>query len=357
MIASEPVHVDSETESRMNSRECETPPAPAVQFTKTKMCKFEALGICSKGSECPFAHGETELQPLPDLRCTKICKILIKTGACQDPTCTYAHTKEELRTIASTSSFKTKMCRFMSENGHCVIGSKCNFAHSPDELRDRPAEPPVKAAAKQTPVKQQQQQRQTRQAPKAPQQKHQPSKRGQLDLPGVAPSAKTPSPVKESLGQLRPPPGLASTKGDASAGGTTASFPNAVGGRKVGPSPDSPAYISTMLPSAIAPPAMNMLPPSHVAVSPWFSSGAAALGLPPRHVEEILATFGGHGAPGSDSVFSSALFGRQLFVDQKDGVVTIKDNGVSALSDKRETMSGVPAVRTSATTLCSLADM
>jgi len=44
-----------------------------------------------------FAHSAAELQPLPDLSRTKLCKILLSTGKCQDPHCTYAHNKEELR--------------------------------------------------------------------------------------------------------------------------------------------------------------------------------------------------------------------------------------------------------------------
>jgi len=71
-----------------------------TQFSKTKLCRFNLLGICAKGLQCPFAHGSAELAPLPDLRCTKLCKQLLSTGSCTTPGCTYAHTKEELR-IAS----------------------------------------------------------------------------------------------------------------------------------------------------------------------------------------------------------------------------------------------------------------
>jgi len=104
----------------------------AQQFSKTKLCKFELLGICAKGRACPFAHGGAEMKPLPDLRCTKLCVSLLQTGQCNTPDCTFAHTREELRT---TSTFrKTKLCRFM-QTGHCTLGWKCNFAHSPDEVR------------------------------------------------------------------------------------------------------------------------------------------------------------------------------------------------------------------------------
>eukprot|EP00448_Togula_jolla_P012023 CAMPEP_0170617106 /NCGR_PEP_ID=MMETSP0224-20130122/26230_1 /TAXON_ID=285029 /ORGANISM="Togula jolla, Strain CCCM 725" /LENGTH=503 /DNA_ID=CAMNT_0010942955 /DNA_START=139 /DNA_END=1650 /DNA_ORIENTATION=+ len=110
----------------------ETPPSRTWQFSKTKLCKFEIIGMCTKGESCPFAHDKEELKPLPDLACTKLCKTLIHTGACNIKGCKYAHCKEELR---STSTFhKTKLCRF-SQVGHCALGSKCNFAHSASELK------------------------------------------------------------------------------------------------------------------------------------------------------------------------------------------------------------------------------
>jgi len=67
------------------------------QFSKTKMCRFELLGICAKGLQCPFAHGNTELRALPDLRNTKLCRELLQTGECNNRNCTYAHNREELR--------------------------------------------------------------------------------------------------------------------------------------------------------------------------------------------------------------------------------------------------------------------
>jgi len=47
-----------------------------------------------------FAHDQAELNPLPDLSRTKLCKTLIATGACSDPDCRYAHHREELRPSA-----------------------------------------------------------------------------------------------------------------------------------------------------------------------------------------------------------------------------------------------------------------
>lgn len=66
-------------------------------FMKTKMCKFYLLGVCSKGKSCFFAHTQNELNPMPDLFRTKICRDLINTGRCDEPDCKYAHNKDELR--------------------------------------------------------------------------------------------------------------------------------------------------------------------------------------------------------------------------------------------------------------------
>eukprot|EP00927_Polykrikos_kofoidii_P079142 TRINITY_DN75941_c0_g1_i1.p1 TRINITY_DN75941_c0_g1~~TRINITY_DN75941_c0_g1_i1.p1 ORF type:complete len:332 (-),score=48.28 TRINITY_DN75941_c0_g1_i1:182-1066(-) len=99
------------------------------QFGKTKMCKFEILGMCTKGQQCPFAHDKLELKPIPDLSRTKICKVLLQKGTCDVSACKYAHTKEELR--ATGTFHKTKLCRFST---HCALGAKCNFAHSEKEI-------------------------------------------------------------------------------------------------------------------------------------------------------------------------------------------------------------------------------
>lgn len=81
------------------------------QFSKTKMCRFEILGMCTKGQQCPFAHGATELKPLPDLRCTKLCRELLQFGECHNKNCTYAHSREELRTATEKAAAAGRLTR------------------------------------------------------------------------------------------------------------------------------------------------------------------------------------------------------------------------------------------------------
>jgi hypothetical protein len=69
---------------------------PAL-FHKTKMCKFNQLGLCTRGEFCRFAHGKMDMNALPDLSRTKLCKELINTGQCTQRNCKFAHNKHELR--------------------------------------------------------------------------------------------------------------------------------------------------------------------------------------------------------------------------------------------------------------------
>jgi len=68
------------------------------------MCKFHLMGSCQRGTQCRFAHDQCELQTLPDLARTKVCKQLLQTGHCEDPHCTYAHSLEEFRVVPGFSA-------------------------------------------------------------------------------------------------------------------------------------------------------------------------------------------------------------------------------------------------------------
>merc|ERR1719161_1404479 len=65
----------------------------SAQFSKTEMCKFNLLGICNKGSACAFAHSDVELKNRPDLSRTRLCRVFLQTGQCNDKNCTFAHSK------------------------------------------------------------------------------------------------------------------------------------------------------------------------------------------------------------------------------------------------------------------------
>lgn len=67
-------------------------------FGKTKLCKFYAMGGCTKAPQCPFAHGNGELKASPDLRKTSICKGW-RSNECSRSAaeCPFAHGKSDLR--------------------------------------------------------------------------------------------------------------------------------------------------------------------------------------------------------------------------------------------------------------------
>ncbi|KAF8822572.1 zinc finger (CCCH type) motif-containing protein [Cardiosporidium cionae] len=111
-------------------------PIVSIQMMKTKICADFQNGKCSRGDGCPYAHGDSEIRPLPDLRKTKMCTAHI-AGRCTKENCRFAHSKEELRFTCDFPQYKTEVCRFhTSDSGRgCKYGEKCPYAHSPVELR------------------------------------------------------------------------------------------------------------------------------------------------------------------------------------------------------------------------------
>jgi len=131
-------------------------------FLKTKVCKFDAKGECSRGKACPFAHGQEQVQPRPDFHCTKLCPSFLEEGVCHNKSCNFAHGVQELRrrkkndflpTPAAAeegssqwqgntqlladkpakASAQKKMCKFHFQ-GFCTRGSACLFAHQASDL-------------------------------------------------------------------------------------------------------------------------------------------------------------------------------------------------------------------------------
>ena len=64
---------------------------------KTVLCKFFAIGKCTKGRFCTFSHDEAELHSQPELSRTTLCPSLMGGGRCRNPRCTFAHARGELR--------------------------------------------------------------------------------------------------------------------------------------------------------------------------------------------------------------------------------------------------------------------
>eukprot|EP00434_Breviolum_minutum_P006508 symbB.v1.2.005744.t1/scaffold307.1/size232847/9 len=65
---------------------------------QTRLCKFFAVGACTKGSSCPFAHGTSHLREQPDFSKTRLCTDFMERGHCaKGDSCKFAHGKRDLR--------------------------------------------------------------------------------------------------------------------------------------------------------------------------------------------------------------------------------------------------------------------
>lgn len=107
LLQSKPVHTGSKEKQ-----------SPFVgQFRKTKLCRFNETGRCRYGRDCPFAHSAAELEELPDLSKTSMCKNWLQ-GCCSASSehCPFAHGKEELR---KTPLAGTRKSAGKSSRGKC----------------------------------------------------------------------------------------------------------------------------------------------------------------------------------------------------------------------------------------------
>jgi len=67
-------------------------------FYRTKLCRFNQKGRCTKGEACAYAHSDTQVQPLPNFYKTRFCFQFRNSGYCeQGELCSYAHQGAELR--------------------------------------------------------------------------------------------------------------------------------------------------------------------------------------------------------------------------------------------------------------------
>lgn len=105
---------------------------------KTKICSFYLRDACTRGKSCTFAHDEQELQPKPDLSCTKPCPDLLSIGHCTRPDCKYAHNDCEIRQLDIEGAYSPGMqheqmpkLATTPDNSHNQANSILSLAASP----------------------------------------------------------------------------------------------------------------------------------------------------------------------------------------------------------------------------------
>lgn len=93
--ASDPCH--RPPRRRNNGRPVGQPTAPLRARASHAETRFAANGDCRRGEACPFAHGSSELVPLPNFYRTRLCAEYRLSGSChRGDRCTYAHGQHEL---------------------------------------------------------------------------------------------------------------------------------------------------------------------------------------------------------------------------------------------------------------------
>lgn len=112
-------------------------------LTKTKMCRFYSLGLCRRGVKCGFAHRSEDLVLAPDFFQTKLCRVVVDGGTCNDPECRYAHSNAEMR--KPTRALRDRDQASESGNPDVIddrlndehdYGDKCSLPRSSSDTHD-----------------------------------------------------------------------------------------------------------------------------------------------------------------------------------------------------------------------------
>lgn len=68
---------------------------------------------------------------------TEMCRSFEETGTCRyGARCQFAHSPKELRNVDRHPKYKTEMCRTFWEKGSCPYGKRCCFIHASKEMID-----------------------------------------------------------------------------------------------------------------------------------------------------------------------------------------------------------------------------
>ncbi|KAF4665530.1 hypothetical protein FOZ61_010840 [Perkinsus olseni] len=113
-------------------------------YRKTRMCKYFLQGYCVHGDQCDHAHDVSELRHLPDMRPGGYghgggAGRQVSDTAPTSPGSTESHPSGtgDAGSHEREVFRKTRMCKYFQQ-GYCVHGSDCNYAHDWSEIRHVP---------------------------------------------------------------------------------------------------------------------------------------------------------------------------------------------------------------------------
>eukprot|EP00419_Tripos_fusus_P012079 CAMPEP_0172662490 /NCGR_PEP_ID=MMETSP1074-20121228/5391_1 /TAXON_ID=2916 /ORGANISM="Ceratium fusus, Strain PA161109" /LENGTH=1049 /DNA_ID=CAMNT_0013478411 /DNA_START=6 /DNA_END=3152 /DNA_ORIENTATION=- len=106
-------------------------------YHKTRLCLPFLEGKCTKGRDCSFAHSQQELKQPGEAKQEaqdRLDRKLRKESKKQKTEVGEAAVQPRVDPY-----FKTHMCPFWMQQGHCPHSTNCYYAHSPDEVRNFPS--------------------------------------------------------------------------------------------------------------------------------------------------------------------------------------------------------------------------
>lgn len=118
-------------------------PCSVEQYTRpTAMCNGkQQVGAGGVGSSSDGGRShQVQMEKRFRLFKTEICRTFEETGSCKyGSKCQFAHSQEELRPIPRHPRYKTEVCRTFWEQGTCPYGKRCCFIHNEHSLIDSSA--------------------------------------------------------------------------------------------------------------------------------------------------------------------------------------------------------------------------
>jgi len=104
-----------------------------------KSFRSESSHVFPSGIRAVISKGRTRAHLTAEQkRKTELCRNISENGVCQyAERCLYAHSSDELRQRPVNAKFRTDLCKAFHEDGFCGYGARCSFRHEiPKKQKD-----------------------------------------------------------------------------------------------------------------------------------------------------------------------------------------------------------------------------